>query len=159
MGSCPTSVFPWVLGRGGGDSPSGSPLGSVQRAAGRLVGLHTNPAAPWQHCGSWRGSVSAVEKEERLEAAGGGHPRPGQKGHPQNGQKAGQIIQLYQPPLYTRPGSLQQDKASNPLQRLEPGKEKEGRSHQTSKCSEDAAAGERSQRGFGRYHRVSPRSW
>lgn len=53
-------------------------------------------------------------KRKRLEVARGGHPRPDQRGHTQKEQKGGQILQLSQPPLYTRP------EASKPLQRLEP---------------------------------------
>lgn len=62
------SPQPSSLGEGTGweeaDSPSNSPSGSAQRAAGRLAGLHTSPATPWRHCGSWRGSVSAVGEGE-----------------------------------------------------------------------------------------------
>lgn len=58
---------PWAPGQVGGheDSPSNSPSGSARRAAGRLEGLHTSPAAPWRHCGSWQGSVSAVGEGRR----------------------------------------------------------------------------------------------
>lgn len=55
----------WACADGeGADSPSNSPSGSARRAAGRRVGLHTSPAAPWRHCGSWQGSVSAAGGEE-----------------------------------------------------------------------------------------------
>lgn len=68
-----TSPQPSSLGAGTGredtDSPSNSPSGFAQRAAGRLAGLRTSPVAPWRHCGSWRGSVSAAGRERRQREA------------------------------------------------------------------------------------------
>lgn len=75
----------------GPGSPLSTPSGSARKAAGRLVGLHTSPAAPWRHCGSWQDFVSAVERKRRwlevprvrparaaLGSGGGGH-RPHQE--------------------------------------------------------------------------------
>lgn len=56
----PSHLLCACAGGEGVDSPSNSPSGSARRAAGRLVGLHTSPAAPWRHCGSWQGSVGAA---------------------------------------------------------------------------------------------------